>query len=555
MLAPAVAERVVRVRQGLERQRRDPLDTWHFAVPRLRDALALYSAADPVDELHLRACNKGGKTTTGSAFMIACLQKRSSLDGVPIPQWRGPVEGGQFVLDYKQQLLSVQPAYLRLLGSWPHHARYQGEAMESLRIQPVDGSSDESTWSVLHFFSQERKRSGVGFRLDIADFDEPPVMDILREVRKAAHAGRRGLVLIQETPTIRSQWRPLQQDYGDTPRRSIRRVDQDRAECRWSLDEVADWVLSDEEKDQLLRRYRNDPLHSEARSAREHGDYMTTEGASPWGVGGTEALLRMLEEAVDPEVVTWRVSAEKTLDGEPVTVARVPVEVWAPSRSGARYYEAIDPASGVDDGRHNPAGLLVAEVGPGDLVARWNGYLAPYSLGVLGAGLGRQYQHAQADIEMKDHWGVNVVRGFEASTYAQLAYEQRELRPGVWAKEVGWDANDESVAAGIGCIQQWLESYQAGIRYAKCPSRKVLECLIDCNLDERGKIVAAAGIDHGEDLRLWGQVLRRCVSRSQGPPPRKPQTADEKIAALIRGEPKPLGPRNGVLRPRQRPRI
>jgi len=520
----------------LEGRSKDPLSWWRFAVPRAREAFALLSSRNPPDELHIRAANKTGKTESAAAYMLACLQKRQSLDGVPLPQWRGPIEAGQFVLDYKQQLLSVQPAYFRLLGSWPHHARYQGEILESLRVMPVGGSSDESKWSVLHFFSQERKRSGLGFRLDLADFDEPPVMEVLRELRKASHAGRRCIILIQETPTRRREWAPLYLDYGDCPRRSLRRVDRERAECRWSLDEVADWVLSEQEKAKLLRRYRSDPLHSESRSAREHGDYMTTEGASAWGQNGTEALLAMLDQCEDPEVVNWRVSIE-SVDGERSSrIAEVPVEIFQPPKAGLRYYQAIDPSSGTE-GR-NPAGLLMAEVGTGDLCARWNGYLAPYSLGVLGAGLARQYHDALSDIEMKDHWGVNVLRGFTASQYGNMAYESRELRPGVWAKEVGWDADQEAVAIGIGCIQEWLESWQAGVKYARCPSRAILGCLLDCNLDERGKIVAAEGIDHGEDLRLWGQVLRRCVRRSSTirlPGPATP-TVEDQLAARIMGQ-------------------
>jgi hypothetical protein len=36
-----------------------------------------------------------------------------------------------------------------------------------------------------------------------------------------------------------------------------------------------------------------------------------------------------------------------------------------------------------------------------------------------------------------------------------------------------------------------------------------LECLLDTELDDRGRIVAGPGIAHGEDFILRGQTLRR----------------------------------------------
>ena len=125
----SLAEAYVRASAALDDVQADPLAVWHFTVPRVREAVQLFIADDPIDELHLRACNKGTKTETAAAYVLACLQKRPELDGVPLPQWRGRVEAAQLVLDYKQQLLSVQPAYLRLLGKWPHHARYTGEIL------------------------------------------------------------------------------------------------------------------------------------------------------------------------------------------------------------------------------------------------------------------------------------------------------------------------------------------------------------------------------------------------------------------------------------------
>src|ERR1051326_2858923 len=96
----------LQVRAALNRRAHDPLSWWRFAVPRLRDAFALFSSANPIDELHARACNKGTKTESCAAFVVACLQKRRCLDGVKLPEWRGPVHALALSLDYPQQKLS-----------------------------------------------------------------------------------------------------------------------------------------------------------------------------------------------------------------------------------------------------------------------------------------------------------------------------------------------------------------------------------------------------------------------------------------------------------------
>jgi hypothetical protein len=549
------AHLAARVRLSLAATARDPLTHWRFAVPRLREAMRLFVGPDPIDELHMRGPNKTGKTLTKTAFVLACLQKKKTLDGVPLPTWPGPVKALQLVLDNPQQLLSVKPAYLELLGGWPAHVRYNGDYLASIRVMPEGGDpEDEREWSVIYFLSQKNPDTGRGARADIVDFDEPPDMFFLRELRKAGRAGRRSIRVIGETPEHLREWAELREDYGDTPRRSIRRVDQDRAEVRWSLDEVEGWVLSEAEKAKLRRSYANDPL----RDAREHGDYTNAEGSTPWGEQGMLTLLELRASCVTPTEEAWTVTREVTEAGETAKVLEVPVQVWAGPKAGSRYYIDIDPASGVDDGKHNPAGLHVSEMGSGDLVARWNGYLAPYSLGVLAAGLARQYHDAAIDVEMKDHWGANVVRGVQASRYGNLCFEQRELRPGQWAKEVGFDQNEETKAIIIGQIQEWLAAYRAGHQYAACPSRHVIETLINAELDERGKVVAGPGVAHGEDLILWGQKLRRAVSRLNREIPdlaRAPESSQAALIRKIRGLDHDETPAGGLLRPKARPRV
>ena len=273
------------------------LDAWRFAVPRLRDGLNLFVSDDPIEELLLRGPNKGTKTETATKYVLECLRKSESFDGVALPQWEGPVHALALCLDYPQQKLSVQQTVLRLIRGWPHKARFKGDRiLSSLTVAPIGEDVSESEWSELIFLSEENRNTGTGARADVTWFDEPPDMDILRELRKAPHANRRGIRLIGNTPINVDQWYPLAEDYGDlllddkATRSTLRRVDAERAECRWSLSEVADWVLSEKEKEKLRRIYANDPH----KDAREHGDYIDASGTCPFD---NKALKAMLESA------------------------------------------------------------------------------------------------------------------------------------------------------------------------------------------------------------------------------------------------------------------
>lgn len=527
-----------RIRAGLDLRAKDPLSYWHFGVPRLKQAMGLFANQDPIEELHARSCNKGTKTETMAAYILACTQKREFLDGVRIPRWRGRVEGVQLVLDYKQQLLSVQPAYERLLGQWPHHPRKNGAYMESIHVMPVGGNPDsEADWSPIYFLSQKNLTSGTGVRGDVIGFDEPPVMSILRELRKAAHAGRRSITLIHETPTIRRQWQPIKEDYGDTPRRTLRRIDW-RAEVRWSLDEVAPWILSDAEKARLLEKYENDPL----KEARIHGDYAITEGASPWGARGLRVLEQLLRECVNPEPFQWRISQEGK-DRSRVSRS-IPVEIFKAPKVNQSYWVTIDPSSGVEDTAHDPYELQVTEDGTGDLCLRAGGYLPGYLVGVLGVGIAKQYNSAPIDPEVNDRWGVNVVEGVVSCGYANFARERRELKPGEWTDEIGFHNNQNSRPIIIGSVQTWLDAIATGVGYGTCRSKFIINQLLDCILDEKGRIVGAPGV-HDDALIVRGQALRRAVRRigMDIPDARPPvKTRDQLLMEKLRGQEPPTPP-------------
>lgn len=566
-MSASLAESALRVRLSNASRRDDPLEHWHFAVPRLRDVFRMFVGDDHIDEAHLRACNNGTKTETAAAYVLSCLQKRRELDGVELPQWTGPVSALCGVLDYKQMLLSVQPAYLRLLGNCPHHARYTGEVLSSIHVQPIGGGSDESQWSVIHFLSQENRRSGVGARADLVHFDEPPVIEILRELRKAAHANRPGIRIIGETPTLKRQWLPLREEYGDTPRSSITRINKYWAECRWSLHEVADWVISAEDKERKLINYgrdrigrdgkpRPDPLYD----ARVYGDYVNASGSCPFDEVGLENLLEL---CVEPDVREWHVRREVNgEEGRIYTQDVVPVEVFADARPGRKYYIDIDPSSGIDSPEHDPGGLEVTEEGSGETMVVYDGYLGSYGLGILGAGLARQYNNSAVDPETNGGWGEGVLRGLADQGYGNISRQKRELSPGRWHTDFGFKTTVESRNAMIAAGQAWTESWREGKGYGKCPSRRVIAQFMDTVVTTEGKVEAGPGY-HDEHVILRCQALRKCIigqpdpnlARALSQPrPRHVETFEDLMAKATQRRSSGRVGGGYVQRPKSRPR-
>lgn len=550
-----------RLKSGNALKDNDPLSFWHFSSEQSREGASLLTQG--VDELLLRGPNVGGKTECQYALALAMLQKRPTLDGVPLPQWRGRVDAISLELDYPTQKLSSQQTVLRLLGRWPHHAKWKGDdILSSLLIKPLNGNDDQSTWSTLTFMSQENRRSGTGVRSDLVLANEPPDMDIWREVRKARHAGRRGVRIIGMTPIHRRRWQRIKDEYGDCPRDTVRRVGRYWAEARWSL-----WhnkALGREHVEQLLIEYgrdrpeqSRDPLYD----ARVHGDYIDTTGLCPFD---SATLQLMLADCIDPEVREWNITRE--VNGENGLArknVKVKVHVLNDARIGATYWLGIDPSKGIDSPTHDPGGVLVSEMGTGEDMAMYEGYIGSYGLGVLGAGLAHtQYADSVVDPESNSGWSEGVLRGLSDSSYGNIAKTQKMLQPGTWETKLGFETTDITRPAMIQAIQEWVESYRIGLPYARCRFRRIIETLLDTILDEKGKPVAAPGF-HDEFLILKGQSLRKTITkrhdpmvaraRVKAPTPRREPTLEEMLAQNERHGGNGAIGRTGPLRPKLRP--
>jgi len=489
------AARAIRLRTAATMRERDPLAFWHHSSDVHREATRFANKA----LVHFRAPNVSGKTEWGAALMLAAMRGMEELDGEPVPQLHKRAQVVVGSLDYQQQKGSVQAAYLRLLGEVPHKLTWKGDGiLSTLRVKHRDSVADPQNWPCAHFISQENPHAGVGFRADGFHLDEPPKMSFLQELMKAPHVGRTTLRIITDTPLVRQQWAPLKEYFKDC-----------YGVCRGGRVEVH---LDDLTKCRhitpahyrmLLDAYAGDPL----REARLTAAYVDVTGSSPWSEL-LPVLDAMIAEAIDPDLVKWEVKRE--VDGEKgraKVVETVVVEVHVPPSKVRRAYIVIDPSQGIDDKMHDPGGLGVFCRDTGDLLARYNGYIGAYGLGVLAAGLGRQYHDAVVDPETQGGWGGPVLTALHECGYGNIAQQRIETMPGRWETRLGFRTTTETRPAMFSAIREWLLAHRAGMPYARVLSRPMLECLRELTLDAKGKPLAAPGL-HDEDAILLGQALR-----------------------------------------------
>lgn len=473
---------------------RDPIAYWHHASEESREATRLLSVA----EVYCRWPNWTGKTDWAAHAVVAMCQGRTELDGEPLPRVKKP-GAAVLSLDYEQQQFSVQPAYLRAVGNWPHHVTRKGDdILSTLRVRPIGGSLDYHTWPVIRFISQENRKAGTGARVPIVHADEPPNERIWREFRKSKTRGGESIRIITATPLVRSQWWWLKVDFeGCAGVPNHRRVEIHMPDCRRSS------IVTTERYSELLDEYRGDPLIE----ARLTAAYVDVENASPWA-----DLLDVLDEMMDlcrePVIETWKITRE--LDGEhgrSKVIETVEVEVWQHPIPGRACYVPIDGSEGINDGRHDPGALHVRDRQSGDLLARYNGYIGSYGLGVLAAGLARQYGGALVDPETQGGYGGPILTALSDCGYGNINKQRKPEQFGKREVSLGFKTTDLTRPEMFSAITEWLKAWRAGHRYAKCPSRVLLQSLKDLILDDRGRPVAAPGL-HDEDAILWGQGCR-----------------------------------------------
>lgn len=498
------------MRRVLDDAARDPLARWH---PNGAKQLEVIEHVAAGHDTYVKGANKWGKTTVGGAFFVAQSRGKRTFCGVRMPRVPLPNTTMVLSLDYRQQELSVQRAYLGLIGDHPHKVSWlpgrSGQIAQAIHVRP-DGwtNEDESTWSRIQLYSQENRRSGVGARAHGLHADEPPRERIYREARKAGEPGYDFPKVITATPTLRSLWEWLKKDFPAVPGRVVKGRVMLEASVYDALrtENNPRGSLTQADIDELLELYEGDPL----RKARLYGLECNTDGASPFHRQYAE-LEKWLEACFEPEWQEWAIVREvPTPRGMELVEERVSVEIYEPPDTTETYLGVIDASLGIDDGAHDPGELQIWAMRRPRLVARYNGYIGAYGLGILGAGLGRYYHDALLDPDTTGGYGGPVLTALRDAEYHKIAHDSDPGRGGKLSTELGFTINAATRAQFISSLQEALGASASGHRYLWIWSEDVIRELRDLIVDARGRIVTGPGM-HDESLTCAGRAAWRAL--------------------------------------------
>ena len=507
-------------------------------------------------EIYLHSCNKGGKSTIGIATDLAICRDEPTLDGIPLPRVPMPARWGLFVPDYKAHRSSTQPIIEALVGNWPHAYERIGQTLVGVRIKPRGWRSDDpSTWSQYTVYSCENPNAGLGARLHGAGADEPPPEHIWREVRKAGEAGTIFPLSIRGTPLKRSTWWWLRNDYPD-PHLNEGRIVNGFLRLRQPLVDAhgrsLNEALTERDIATLLQLYEND----EFRDARIYGHEINTEGSSPFQRNYAE-LQRWFDVARTGELREWQVTREvASPEGMKLVREAVEVEVHADYVPGHVYRVIADPSYGIDDGEHDPGAALVVDLTAREDVCAYRGYIGEYGLGVLCAGLGRQYGEAPVDADTSGGYGSAFLGGLRAAGYTKVVTHQPQGSDRAMdRRDMGFVINAATRAEFASALNEALFASAQGSPWLTIRTRWVLADLVDLVLKNDRPVTGSGLHDEGFICAGRGATLllpdRRPFVAREAPPKREtPREAGMKRLAESVGLPTRRTPG-----PYQRPRF
>lgn len=469
---------------------RDPLAFYQFKSDAQRQ---LVEFVGQEIECYWRSGNQGGKTYGGAALAVALARGETSLGGMPIPKIRTPNVGWVLVRTYKSQVDGAQAAVLALIGKYPHKISWLNRGMDVIgvvRIKPKGcESNDPRHWSRIMFHCGEtRGRSLPGGRIDWAWADEPPPIKLWREVRARRRRNAPFYRFITATPLDRSEWVELEEDFKE----SHLEPKYGRVLIRSRVYDNS--ALSDEHIAALENEWKNDPHLL----ARLNGDLVDASGLCPF----KDSLLALGERSVRRPTSVATVVRREALDGTKLPPIEVVWEQYAAYDPGEWYYLDIDPASGIKSPLHDPCELHLYARCSDQLVARFNGFLDPYSLGWLAASIADRYggNDVLADIEMNDGYGRTVLRGMRDFGHTNFSVEAREDKTtGQVSNEIGWKTTVANRPAFVGFCHEVLETGAI-----KIPAAGVWATLRGVVIDKTGKVLAKDG-RHDEAMILLGR--------------------------------------------------
>lgn len=498
---------------GLDSAERDRL-AW-FSFPSDAHRKVVVYLADGW-EVAVRAANQAAKTTTAAAWAVACLQRQTELDGVPLPQMDRLVVGGLLVGSYKQASESSVRAVLNQLGTWPSHVeRGSQETVQAIRVKQRDNTDpDWRTWSRLLVLPTDGEFP-AGIRLDFAWADEPPKWSFWQELRLRGKANRPFPRVITFTPLDRREWEPIRRDFKghEEPGRD------GKVELRLRLEDNR--FLSAKHRRQMALDLANDPY----RDARLNGDWIDATGACPLDSAG---LNRLADQCRPPKRI------DKVDLGDGVWAE---VEVWSDPQEGEAFFCINDPSSGAKDehgksGAYDPCQLIVgSRTPPFRMVERFNGYLSAYHLGRLASLRAHRANRAMLVWERNSGYGEAFWLGTKdpktGRHYPNPYIEHHsDVRGLPLAQRLGWTTNTTTRGVIVGAAQKMVLEGSVLI-----PSLDDVESLRDVTMDHMGRLVAAPG-RHDEALIVYGLYAHLLETLPLRYTP-KVKTVGEKFNALF----------------------
>lgn len=475
---------------------RDPLQWFRFRSPKQREVVKSIHEHETL----LRGSNASGKSRLGGAISVALARGMKELDGEPLPPVEVPNIGYVLCDSYKQMLDSTQGAILKALGNWPHKIAYvQGDAkgyIESIHVKTELCSHDSGekcgkcSKIVMHV---AESGSAVGARVHWAWADEPPDEKQWREMRVRKVHGRKMYRWVTMTPLDATKWHWIKEDFDgslDNPKNG-------RLELVTTLYDLhKSGFYTDEDVTEMERAVQGDPYAE----ARLHGDWVDIRGDCPFDSEKLRLWLRT--RARPPKTRTFVIQSEEdTKEGRQLSLVSAEVEIYHEVEPDESYIGVLDPSLGIKSKVHDPAGIIVIARRRPRVVARYDGYIAPYGLGSLGAAIGTRYNNALLDVDLTGGYGGPCLTALNAARYRNVNQDMAPDSLGVVSPRLGFKITAINRQEITSAVQQAILEDSILIE-----SGALIQSLIDTVVDHNGKWLAGPGT-HDEGMICLGRGL------------------------------------------------
>jgi hypothetical protein len=452
-------------------------------------------------EIYLHAANKFGKSTLAAALAVAWCEGKKELGGVTIPTVEGPVTGAIGTPSFKLGEGSIIGALRALLGNWPNHEERTAGSASVIYIKHRSNrdSDDYRKWSKLYIFPYEGPEPEA-VRLDFWIADEPPPTRWISAIRNRGKRGRKLHGLITATPIDSREWEPIKKQYPDQHMVIV------NGRVRIQAPVYDNRFLNAQDIHEAEQSNIGDPWAK----ARLLGEHVNAEGSNPFD---PNTLQRWLDACRDPDQrIELVVNAERDKPSGRVTIpVSCTFDIWGEVDPHDVYIVLVDPARGINDGKHDPDGLHVWSRRKRAQVGRVSHYLGGWGLGLAAVEAGKAFNNAKIYVLRGGGYGESVFSAIRTSGYRHLGELPASGKRRETFTQLGVVENAQARAEAMTAVQDAMVQGSCTIN-----SADTVKCLMRCIVDETGKIVGKPG-DHDEDLVLTGYALRICASPAGAP--------------------------------------